>query len=228
MKTPSPPKLQAAIFDIDGTLIDSVDLHTQAWQRAFRKFDREVSYLEIRAQIGKGGDQLLPSFLSVAEIEELGADLESERDRIFQSELMEQVKPFSKVRELFERIAADGIKIALASSAKKAELKRYVQLLGVSDLVDFSTSTDDAKKSKPHPDIFQAALKKLGDLDPAAALVIGDTPYDAQAAGKAGLGTIGMLCGGFPKADLRAAGAQAIFLDPADLLARYGESPFAS
>lgn len=226
MKNLPHPGLRAAIFDVDGTLVDSVDLHTQAWQRAFRKFDREVSFLEIRAQIGKGGDQLLPSFFSVAELEKFGPDLETERGRIFQGELMDQVKPFPQVKELFERIAADGLKIALASSAKRDELEHYVKLLGVAELVDVSTSTDDAKKSKPHPDIFQAALEKLGDLDPAASLVIGDTPYDAQAAGKAGLRTIGMLCGGFPGPDLRAAGAQAIFRDPADLLARYGESPF--
>lgn len=220
-------KLQAAIFDIDGTLVDSVDLHTEAWLRTFRKFGHEVSFLELRAQIGKGGDQLLPSFFSVAELEKFGADLEKERGRVFQRELMDQVKPFPMVKELFERIAADGIKIALASSAKKDELKHYVKLLGVADLVDSSTSTDDANQSKPHPDIFQAALKKLGRLDPAATMAIGDTPYDAQAAGKAGMGTIGMLCGGFPQPDLRAAGAEAIFQDPADLLARYDESPLS-
>ncbi len=218
--------LQAAIFDIDGTLVDSVDLHTEAWRRAFRKFDHEASFLEIRSQIGKGGDQLLPAFFSVAELEEFGQELEAERGRIFQSELMEKVRPFPKVKELFQRIAGDGIKIALASSAKRDELEHYVDLLDVDDLVDATTSTDDASKSKPHPDIFQAALKKLGGLDPAAAMAIGDTPYDAQSAGKAGMGTIGMLCGGFPKPDLRAAGAEAIFQDPADLLARYEESPF--
>ena len=221
------PKLQAAIFDLDGTLVDSVDLHTEAWQRAFRKFNREVSFLEIRSQIGKGGDQLLPSFFSLAELEDFGKKLEAERGRIFQGELIEKVRPFPRVKELFERIARDGLKIALASSAKKDELKHYVKLLDVDDLVDASTSTDDASKSKPHPDIFQAALKKLGGLDPAAAMAIGDTPYDAQSAGKAGLRTIGMLCGGFPKPDLRAAGAEAIFQDPADLLARYEESPLA-
>lgn len=221
-------KLAAAIFDVDGTLVDSVDLHAEAWQRAFRKFGREVSFLEIRSQIGKGGDQLLPSFFSPAELADFGPDVEAERGRIFQGELMEKVKPFPKVKELFERIAGGGIKIALASSAKKDELKHYVKLLDVARLVDASTSTDDAAKSKPHPDIFQAALKKLGDCNPAAAIAIGDTPYDAQSAGKAGIGTIGMLCGGFPQPDLRAAGAEAIFQDPADLLARYHESPLAA
>ena len=219
------PELQAVIFDIDGTLVDSVDLHTEAWQRTFRKFGHEVRFADIRAQIGKGGDQLLPVFFSKEELDRRSEDLNEERNRLFTSELMEKVRPFPAVRDLFARIKADGRKIALASSAKKTELDHYVQLLRIEDLIETGTSTDDASKSKPHPDIFEAALKKLGHADPKASIAVGDTPYDAEAAGKAGLATIGVLCGGFPEADLRAAGAGSIYEDPADLLARYAESP---
>lgn len=218
----------AAIFDIDGTLIDSVDLHAEAWQRAFRKLGREVSFLEIRAQIGKGGDQLLPAFFTAAELEDFGGELEKERERVFKGELMEKVRPFPGVRALFERLAGDGWQIALATSGKKAELKHHLELLGIGDLVTAGVSSDDAARSKPHPDIFEAALEALGGLDPARALAVGDTPYDAQSAGRAGIRTIAVRCGGFPRPDLRAAGAIAIFEGPADLLARYEESPFFS
>ena len=141
---------------------------------------------------------------------------------------MSQVKPFPDVRSLFERLKRDGYKIALASSAKKDELEHYARLLEIEDLIHAGTSTDDAEKSKPHPDIFEAAMKKLGGGVPNALTVaIGDTPYDAEAAGKIRIPTIGVLCGGFPEADLRRAGAIAIFKDPEELLRRYDESPFA-
>jgi phosphoglycolate phosphatase-like HAD superfamily hydrolase len=126
---------------------------------------------------------------------------------------------------LFERIKADGKRIALASSAKGDELEKYKKIANIADLVDAETSSDDAEQSKPHPDIFEAALERLGQISPERVVVIGDTPYDAEAAGKAGLRTIGVLCGGFPEADLRAAGCIAIYRDPADLLARYDTSP---
>jgi HAD superfamily hydrolase (TIGR01509 family) len=219
-------KPQAAIFDIDGTMIDSVDLHAEAWQRVIQQYGREVSFEEVRSQIGKGGDQLMPVFFSKEELKRFGKEMEEARGKLFKSEYMNKVRPFPGVRELFERLQRDGIRIALASSAKKDEVEHYVELCGVKDLVETGADSDDAEKSKPHPDIFEAALEKLGGLKGADALAIGDTPYDAEAAGKIGLRTIGVLCGGFPEKDLRAAGAIAIYQGPADLLARYEDSPF--
>jgi HAD superfamily hydrolase (TIGR01509 family) len=131
------------------------------------------------------------------------------------------------VRELFERLRADGRRTALASSAKEDEVKVYKKIADISDLVEEQTSADDAERSKPHPDIFEAALERLGDVRPEEVCVVGDTPYDAQAAGKIGLRTLGLLCGGFPEEDLRAAGCLEIYKDPADLLARYEESLIA-
>ena len=141
---------------------------------------------------------------------------------------MPRFKAFPEVRELFERIRADGTRIVLASSAKEDELRFYEKLARIDDLIEDSTSSDDAERSKPHPDIFQAAMRKLGDVAADEAIVVGDTPYDAEAAGKAGLRTIGVLCGGFPEDELRAAGCVAIFQGPADLLARYDESPLGA
>ena len=220
-------KYQAAIFDIDGTLLDSVDLHAEAWRQVFLQHDRDIPFGQIRAQIGKGGDQLLPVFFSEDEIERHGKDMEAERGRLFKSEFLSKVKPFPGVRALFERIKEDGLKISLASSAKKDELKHYAELLGIEDLIHSGTSTDDAKQSKPEPDIFQAAVDKLSGVPTGTCIAIGDTPYDAEAAGKIGIKTLGMLCGGFPEADLRRARAVEIYDDPADLLARYEESLLA-
>ena len=220
-------KYQAAIFDIDGTLLDSVDLHAEAWRQTFLRFGRDIPFADIRAQIGKGGDQLLPVFLSEREIALVGKVIEKTRGVVFKNEFMPRVRPFPGVRALFERLKRDGYKIALASSATASEVEHYAKLLEIDDLIEAGTSTDDAEKSKPHPDIFEAAVEKLGKVAPKGCLSIGDTPYDAEAAAKAGIKTIGMLCGGFPEDDLKKAGAVALFQDPEDLLRRYEESPLA-
>ena len=211
--------LGAIIFDVDGTLVDSVDLHAEAWQRAFAHFGHDFDVADLRGQIGKGGDQLMPVFLSPDEVERRGKEIEAYRGDLFKSEYLSRVRGFPEVRTLFEALRARGYRIALASSAKAAELEAYKKAAAVEGLTDVETSSDDAERSKPYPDIFEAALDKLG-LSPGEAVVVGDTPYDAEAARKAGIACVGVLCGGFAEADLRAAGAGRIFRDPADLLAR--------
>lgn len=218
---------QAVIFDVDGTLIDSVDLHAKAWQDAFGEYGRDIAFDDIRSQIGKGGDQLMPVFLSKADIEAFGAELEERRGAILQERYLPKVEAFPGVRALFERLQADGIRIALATSAKEDELETYKDVADIEDLVDEQTSSDDAESSKPHPDIFLAALEKLGNPDPEDVIVVGDTPYDAEAASEAGLRTIGLLCGGFPEDSLWDAGCIAVYRDPADLLAQYDGSPLS-
>ena len=215
--------IKAIIFDIDGTLVDSVDLHAQAWKEAFKHFGKDIPYQQMRHQIGKGADQLVPVFFTSDELDEFGKKMEKLRGELFQREFLPRVRPFPKVRELFERIKADGRRIALASSAKDEEIDTYKRILRIEDLVAEEAGADDAEKSKPHPDIFEAALDRLG-VRPAEAIAIGDTPYDADAAGKLKIQTIGMRCGGFPEAELIAAGCIAIYDDPADLLAKYEES----
>jgi HAD superfamily hydrolase (TIGR01549 family) len=217
----------AVIFDVDGTLVDSVALHAHAWVDAFRDFGHAVAFEDARRQIGKGGDQLLPVFLDRAEIEARGPALEEHRGKILKERYLPRIAPFPEVRALFERLIADGKRVALASSAKEDELAHYKRLAKIDDLVRVETSSDDAEKSKPHPDIFEAALARLGPTDPAAVVVVGDTPYDAEAAAKAGLRTVGLTCGGWSEAELREAGCVAVYRDPADLLARYAGSPLA-
>lgn len=217
---------RAVIFDIDGTLLDSVDLHAAAWQEAFQHFGHDFPLEKIRSQIGKGGDQLLPFFLSEKEVEEKGEELQDFRGKLFKRKYLSRVKPFPGVRELFQKIKDNGQKLAVASSAKGDELKGFERIAGIEDLVEVEASSADAERSKPHPDIFNAALKKLGDkFSREEVVVVGDTPHDAEAAGKAGLRTIGVLCGGFAEADLRRSGCVAIFAGPEDLLRRYDDSP---
>ena len=208
------------IFDVDGTLIDSVDLHAAAWQEALAHFGFDVPYQDVRSQIGKGGDQLLPVFVPADRLERLQEPIETFRGELFKRKYLPQVKAFPRVRQLFERIQRDGHRIVLASSAAAEELTAYKKLADIADLLDAETSRDDVEHSKPCPDIFEAALKELGQ-DGSPALVFGDSPYDAIAAKRAGLQTIGLLCGGFPEGWLRESGCIAIYRDPADLLERY-------
>jgi HAD superfamily hydrolase (TIGR01509 family) len=219
---------KAILFDIDGTLLDSVDLHAQAWEEAFRHFGYDFPFDKIRSQIGKGGDQLLPEFLSEAEIREKGKEIEQFRGDLFKSKYLSKVKPFPCVRELFLKVKANGQQVALASSAKGDELQTYERIAGIEDLVEVKTSSADAKRSKPHPDIFEAALDRLGNgVRPADVVVVGDSPHDAEAAKRANLRTVGVRCGGFPEEDLRKAGCVAIYDGPEELLRRYEETPLA-
>lgn len=216
--------IKAAIFDIDGTLVDSVDLHAKAWQEALREFGHDVPFDKVRSQIGKGGDQLIPVFLTNQEQKQYGEKLEEFRGKLWKSKYMHLVKPLPKVRELVERIIEDGKKVALASSAKEDELEEYKRIARIDDLVRTETSSDDAERSKPHPDIFEAALQKLQEMPAADAVVIGDSPYDAQAAGKLGIPSIGVRSGGFADQELWSAGYAMLYNDCADLLAHYDES----
>ncbi|AWN37582.1 HAD family hydrolase [Methylobacterium radiodurans] len=218
---------RAVIFDIDGTLLDSVDLHAEAWVAAFARFGIATDFATVRGQIGKGGDELMPVFVPEERLAREGEAIEAYRSDLFKRDYLPRVKPFPGVRALFERVRAEGLTIALGSSGKRAEVEHYQEILGITDLVDVATSSDDADRSKPHPDIFQAALERLGGMPKDRVLAVGDTPYDAEAAGKAGIGAIGVLCGGFPEADLSAAGCRAIYRDPQDILDGFDASPLA-
>lgn len=216
--------IKAVIFDIDGTLVDSVDLHARAWLEAFRKYGHDIGFEEVRQQIGKGGDQLIPVFLTPEQQKQYGKQLEEDRSTMWKSKYMHSVRPFPRVRELVQRILDDRRQIALASSAKADELEFYKRVAHIEDLIHKETSSDDAERSKPYPDIFQAAVAKLRGAKAAETVVVGDSPYDAEAAGKIGIRTIGVRSGGFPEEQLWAAGCVQIYDDCADLLANYGQS----
>lgn len=217
---------KAAIFDLDGTLLDSVDLHALAWHEALAKFGHDVTFEQARSQIGKGGDKLIPVFLSADEQRDHGREMEEWRSERFKTAYLPLVRPFTAVPDLLRRVRNAGVRVAIASSAKKDELDKYLDIARIAELVDVKTSSDDAEESKPAPDIFEVVLRKLG-IAGVDAVAIGDTPYDASAGGKAGMATIGVLCGGFTETSLREAGCADVYPGPAALFARFEDSGLA-
>jgi HAD superfamily hydrolase (TIGR01509 family) len=215
--------ITAILFDVDGTLIDSNDLHASAWRETFLHFGVDLPLDRIRTQIGKGGDNLIPALLPPDLVEAKQEEIESHRGDLFKRDYLPRVVPFPGVRDLFERIRAEDKQIVLASSANADELRFHLSVIGAEDLVSASTSKDDVRHSKPDPDIFAAALAKAGAAADQA-IVVGDTPYDMEAAAKLGVRTIGFRSGGFPDASLREAGAAELYDGVQDLLGRYEHS----
>lgn len=219
----APGAIQAVLFDLDGTLVDSNDFHVQAWDAAFREGGHVVSVGAIRGQIGKGGDMLVPALLPNTTKNQQEA-LAERQGKIFKSRYRAKVKPFPGATALLQRVHDDGRQVILASSANQGDVDHYRRLLGAEKLVNATTSTDDVSTSKPAGDIFAAALAKA-KVDPAAALVIGDTPYDVEAAAKCGIAAVAVRSGGFSEEVLRGSGAIALYDDVAALLGGYAASP---
>jgi HAD superfamily hydrolase (TIGR01509 family) len=216
--------IHAVIFDVDGTLVDSVDLHARAWREAFAHFGFDVRYDDIRAQIGKGGDQIVPAFVPPPQVERLFDPIEKFHHDLFSREYLHQAKGFPGVRALFERLLDDGKQVALASSARPDHLEALLRAADVHDLSLVRTASDDAAVSKPAPDIFNAVLARLGWPQRDACVVVGDSPYDAEGARRASLHAIGVLSGGFPDRDLFDAGCLAVYADIGAILAAYERS----
>ena len=209
--------VKALLCDIDGTLVQSNWLHAEAWRDAFRELGLELEVEELRRQIGKGGDELIPVFVPWWKRKQVEEPLKAYRKFVFETDYLDQVKAIPRVREFLLRLKTAGIRLALASSADKGDLRTYKKIADMEDLIEEESSADDADRSKPHPDIFEATLKRLG-LKPAECLALGDTPYDAEAAGKAGVWTIGVMTGGWSREDLLAAGCIEVYEDVGKLL----------
>jgi HAD superfamily hydrolase (TIGR01509 family) len=218
--------IEALLSDIDGTLVDSNALHAEAWRRTFEHFNIQVGFGEAWSQIGKGGDKLIPVFVRDVDRERLTKQIESLRKEIFHRDYMPRIVSFAKSRELLAKVKESGIKVVLATSSDKEDVTTYKRITGIEDLVDAVASGSDAKESKPEPDIFAVALKKI-NLGADRAVALGDTPYDAEAAGKLGIRVIGLTCGGWKRDDLRDAGCVEVYQDPADLLLHFADSLFA-
>ena len=182
--------------------------------RCFRQLE------QARSQIGKGGDKLIPVFLFSEDQRDHGKDLEAWRGQRFKARYLPLVRPFSAVPDLLQRVRDARKSIAIASSAKRDELDKYLEIVNIAKLVDVTSSSEDAEESKPAPDVFEIVLNKLG-ISGRDAVAIGDTPYDAIAAGKADILTIGVLCGGFTEDSLRQAGCAEVYPGPAALFASF-------
>jgi HAD superfamily hydrolase (TIGR01509 family) len=211
------------LSDIDGTLVDSNALHAEAWRRAFEHFGIEVGLDEAWRQIGKGGDQLIPVFVNDADLPHLEEEIKKFRSDLFHRDYMPRIQRFAQARELLRRVKESGRRIVLATSAGKSDIATYKKIVGIEELVEEEASSADAKESKPEPDIFAAALKKAG-AKAEQAIALGDTPYDARAAGALGIPVIGVTCGGWKKSDLLDAGCVEVYRDPGDLLLHFGVS----
>jgi len=210
-------KLQALLFDVDGTLVDSNDHHARCWREAFAHFGVHLDYDTIRHQVGKGGDLLVPDLLQAKEMRRFGEELKKYRSKIFRERYLPQIAAFPFVRTLFEGLRAHKIKIALASSSDPEEVEYYTRLLGVEELIEGSTSKEDANFSKPSPEIFDAARKRAG-TDPEFTFAVGDTPYDIVAAHRIAMPIVAVLSGGFERELL--VKAEFLFDDAAQILER--------
>jgi HAD superfamily hydrolase (TIGR01509 family) len=215
-------KIKGAILDVDGTLVDSNDAHIRSWQGALSQHGYNCTYEEIRRLIGMGSDNLLPNAVGVEKDTPEGKRLSDAWSEIFEREYLPKLKAFPRTRDLLLALKERGLKLVAASSAKGDMLEKLLEIAGATDLLEDSTSADDAENSKPAPDIVEAALKKVG-LKAGEVLMLGDTPYDIEAARKLGIGTIGLRCGGWDDEGLK--GAVAIYDDPAHLLAHLEDSP---
>lgn len=218
--------IKAVLFDLDGTLVDSNDFHVTAWQEAFAGYGFDISRETIHGQIGKGADMLLPALLPDADAETREA-LAAAHGEIFKDRFLPRVEPFPAGRELLQHTRDSGRLVVLASSASQAELEHYLDLLDARGIVTASTSGDDVDHTKPAPDIFAAALAKLPGIGAHEAIVIGDTPYDVEAAAGCGMAAIALRSGGFADDRLMQAGAQVIYDDVAAVLGDFAEAPIS-
>ena len=217
--------LRGVLLDVDGTLIDSNDAHAHAWVDAFREFGFESDFLRVRPMIGMGGDKLLPSITGLDHESDLARQIVARRQEIFNQAYLPTLAAFPGAHELLARFKQEGLALIVATSANREELNRLLDQAGLEELVDKKTSSSDAAESKPDPDIVEAALER-GKLAPNEAIMLGDTPYDVEAAGRAGVKAVALRCGGWP--DRAWSGAIAVFDDAQDLLSRFPESPFVA
>ncbi|MCU0681805.1 MAG: HAD family hydrolase [Polyangiaceae bacterium] len=217
--------LKVALLDIDGTLLDSNDAHALAWVDALAEFGHETGFERVRELIGKGGDKLLPEVTGLAKESPEGEAISKRRTAIFKAKYLPELRPFPGARALLEALRSRGLALVVATSAGADQVDGLLRAAGVRDLVDDETTSDDAARSKPDPDVVRAALAKSGRR-PAEAVMIGDTPYDVEAATRAGVRSVALRCGGWDDEALR--GAAAVYDDPRDLLANLAASPFGS
>ena len=212
------PDRPSVLVDVDGTLVDTNYLHTLAWWRAFQEMGEDVPMSRIHPLIGMGSDQLVHRLIG-RESEEA-----SDAHARHYEPLKKEIKAFPRAPELLTELSQRGARVILATSSDEEDLARLREAVGADDAIEDAVSKGDVEHSKPSPDIFEAALKRF-DLDPDRTLVVGDTPWDVEAAAKLGLGVVCVLTGGATREQLEEAGAIAIYEDVAELLDQLDTSP---
>ena len=218
-------QVRAVILDIDGTLIYSNDEHTQAFLLAAEELGFPCpDFAEVRRMIGMGGDKLIPAAFGFEAESPKGKALDERKGEIFRARFAPHLQPTPGARALVERLRREGIKLVVATSANEEDLEILLKQAGVADLLEDRTSSDDVEESKPEPDLVLAALRLAG-VSAKEALMLGDTPYDVEAATRAGVGIVAVKTGGWAEPDL--AGAIEVYDTPEAILGDYSASPFA-
>ncbi len=212
-----------AILDIDGTLVDTNYHHTLGWFRAFRHFDIVLPLWRIHTHLGMGGDKMVEALAGEQVEHDLGEDIRSAESKEYQ-QLIGEVQPMERARDLIVALRDRGHSVVLASSAKEDEVEHYVDLLRARDVVGGWTTSADVEATKPDPDLVHAALDMAGS-DPGDAVMVGDTPWDVKAAAAAGVRTLTVVTGGFSEQELTDAGALAVFESVSELHDRLDETP---
>jgi HAD superfamily hydrolase (TIGR01549 family) len=213
---------RAVLLDVDGTLIDANYQHALAWYRAFRMHGIVRPVWRIHRHVGMGGDQLVPALVGREVDDAQGDQIRDARDKLYE-ELIDEVEPLEGARDLIVDLRERGFKTVLASSSPQKEIDHYLDLLDARELVDAWTTDDDVEATKPEPDLVRAALEKAGTDD---ALMIGDTPWDIEAARKAALPTVTVITGGFSEQELLDAGAARVYETVAELRRHLEGPPF--
>lgn len=206
--------VRLVLLDVDGTLVDTNQLHVIAWQRAFRGIGLEIPAWEIHRQVGKGGDKLVAAVAGERVEREQGDDVRSLHGDEFGA-LIDEARPLPGARELMLALRERDVTTVLASSGKSEEVDHYLDLLAARELLDGITTSADVEASKPAPDLVETALERGGGARPA--LLVGDTVWDGEAAARAGIGFVGLRSGGIGEAELREAGAVLVYDDAAEL-----------
>jgi len=220
---PAGPALRTVLLDIDGTLIDSNDAHARAWVDSLRDHGYVIPFEEVRPLIGMGGDKMLPILTGLDPDSGEAKRMTETRSQLFLKGELPTLRPTKGARALLEHLTSMGMELVVATSSKPNEVQALLEQAGVADLIQLASSAGDSERSKPDPDIVKAALRMSGSLA-AHSVMVGDTPYDVEAAARAKVPSIALRCGGW-WGDAALSGATAIYDDPADLLARIEESP---
>jgi HAD superfamily hydrolase (TIGR01509 family) len=216
--------IRGVLLDIDGTLVDSNDAHARAWVDAFAKHGYHVSFDKVRFYVGMGGDNLIKAVIGLGKDDPQTKKLSEHYGEIFRANYRLHLRAFPGAKALVEHMHQQGLRLIAASSSHKTDVRALLDIVGITKTIDGFTSADDVDNSKPDPDILQVALDK-GKLSAHEVVVVGDTPYDIEAAERTGIGCIAFRSGGWKERDLK--GALEIYDGPADMLARYDKSVLA-
>ena len=210
----------AILFDLDGTLVDTNYQHGLAWYRAFRAHGIVLPLWKIHRHVGMGGDLLVPALVGDERDARDGDRLRAAHGEQY-DRLVDEVEPLEGAHDLLATLAEAGHELVLASSSQGKYLDRYLDLLDARDLIDEATTADDVETSKPAPDLVEAAKAKA--RTPAVAMV-GDSPWDIEASGRAGLPCVALLTGGYSERELLDAGAEIVFGSLVELRERLAET----